>query len=216
MRSDLTIRTIPTVALAITLGALPLRAEPHAVQAPQQSVTCRPGDRTEVVDYGKWFSAVIIAVRADGYAPCRVHRIGYATTLDGWVPLSYLRAVGSGPTQPIPGGPNVRDVTLDSMRLHGGVTAPHPTSIALGHYSCVAFVANHLVHSGELTITGASTYKSGSTGGTFSFAAGTGLVAFHGGPYDGQQADYEAAQRPTIHIHGPSGRRVLDCEVGAS
>ena len=179
---------------------------------------CTLGQRLEVVDFGKWHAAVVIGVRDDGYAPCRVHWIGYATTMDGWVPRSYLRPTGAGPVQPIPGGPNVADPTLDSIRRAGASGGPaaaaHAVDVATGHYTCVAFVVNHLVTTGEFTIAGAGAYRSGTTSGRYSYDARTGLVRFQGGTWDGQSGDYTTAPRPTVQMHGPSGRQVMGCERG--
>jgi hypothetical protein len=62
------------------------------------------------------------------------------------------------------------------------------------------------------TITGDSTYTdSEGKRGTFSYASET--ITFHGGNYDGQRAEYKTTSgRPEVHILGPSGRRVIDCD----
>ena len=88
------------------------------------------GQLVEYVDYGKWYRAVIIEVR-DNYAPYRVHPLGYGLSdLGGpvsegyhWVPESYIRPAGSGPTEPVPGG-EANDPVLKAMR---GRTAATPT-----------------------------------------------------------------------------------------
>lgn len=98
------------------LLALPTTALLAQTPAPARSA-CTPGERVEVVAYGKWHPAVVVEVRtSDTYSPCRVHWIGYETTLDAWVPLSYLRAAGAGKAEPIPGGPKAFDATLDFHR----------------------------------------------------------------------------------------------------
>ncbi|MDQ6829344.1 MAG: hypothetical protein M3081_10805 [Gemmatimonadota bacterium] len=172
---------------------------------------CRPGQRLEVVDYGKWNSAVVIGVRDETYAPCRVHRIGYETTLDAWVPLSYLRPTGGGVVAPIPGGPKAYDATLDSIARHGA-PVPVPTRVALGHYGCVTFSGSQLISSGEFTINGATAYSSGGGSGTYAYDGKTGLIKFHGSTWDGQSAKYEDRPRPRIHVLGARGGYVMDCD----
>ena len=83
--------------------------------------------------------------------------------------------------------------------------------MSAGHYDCVAFVTNHLVHTGEFTITGPATYRSGDANGTYTMD-GAGLVRFTGSAFDGQLADYENRSHPVFHVRGPSGRQVLDCD----
>lgn len=199
-------------ALVLALAAaLPTASLLAQAPAPALS-TCIPGERVEVVDYGKWHPAVVVGVRtSDTYSPCRVHWIGYETTLDAWVPLSYLRAAGAGKAEPIPGGPKAVDATLDSIARHGA-PASAAASVASGHYRCVSFVRDHLVNSGDFTITGASSYTSTGGAGRYTYDPKSGTLTFHGSSWDGQSADYESRPRPRIHIHGPSGRRGLDCD----
>src|SRR5205085_1231596 len=121
----------------------------------------------------------VVGVRDDGYSPCRVHWIGYATTLDAWVPLSYLRPSGAGVVQPIPGGATAFDPTLDSIQRHGA-PAPRPTRVALGRYACFTFASNHLVPTGEFALTSATTYQSGSTRGGITFDAAASVLRFQG------------------------------------
>ena len=79
-------------------------------------------------------------------------------------------------------------------------------------YHCVYFVVNQLVDAAPLTITGSSTYTdSEGKRGTFSLNSST--LTFHGGNYDGQRAEFETSGgQPQLHILGPSGRRVIDCD----
>jgi len=99
-----------------------------------------------------------------------------------------------------------------------GATAATPTQPGSGggvpakQYHCVYFVGNQLVDAAPFTITGNSTYTdSEGKRGTFTSASST--LTFHGGNYDGQRAEYETSGgQPQLHILGPSGRRVIDCD----
>jgi hypothetical protein len=183
------------------------------------------GERVEYIDNGKWYKAIIIKVRDDSadhldgriYAPYRVHPLGYNEYEDTWVCCvdftdrrSQLRPAGSGPTEPVPGG-EANDEVLKRMRA---ATAATPTQPPAKQYHCVYFVVDHLVDAAPFTITGNSTYKdSDGKGGTYSFTSASSTLTFHGGNYDGQRAEYETSGgRPRLHILGPSGRRVIDCD----
>jgi hypothetical protein len=204
------------------------QAQPRPSAANAQ-LKYKVGQRVEYVDNGKWFKAIITEVRDDSadhldgkiYAPYRVHPLGYNGLTDRWVCCadftdfrSQLRPAGSGPTQPVPGG-EANDVVLKAMR---GATAATPTQPGSGgrvpakQYHCVYFVGNQLVDAAPLTITGNSTYTdSEGKRGTFTSASST--LTFHGGNYDGQRAEYETSGGlPQLHILGPSGRRVIDCD----
>ncbi|MGZ8375686.1 MAG: PDZ domain-containing protein [Gemmatirosa sp.] len=109
--------------------------------------------------------------------------------------------------------------TAAAPRTAGGATAGGATArgaaagVATGRYQCVMFVTNQLINSGELTITGPGTYRGGGADGTYTYDAGTGLVRFRGGSFNGQKADYETSGgRSVLQMYGPSGRRgVLTC-----
>jgi hypothetical protein len=183
------------------------------------------GQRVEYIDNGKWYKAVITKVRDDSadhydgkiYAPYRVHPLGYNENEDRWVCCadftdvrSQLRPAGSGPTEPVPGG-EANDEVLKAMRR---ATAATPTRPPAKQYKCVYFVVDHLVDAAPFTITGNGTYKDSDTRrGTYSFNPASSTLTFHGGNYDGQSAEYETSGgRPRLHILGPSGRRVIDCD----
>jgi hypothetical protein len=186
------------------------------------------GERVEYVDNGKWYKAIIIKVRDDSadhldgriYAPYRVHPLGYNEHEDTWVCCvdftdrrSQLRPSGSGPTEPVPGG-EANDEALKRMRATTAATPTQPTQPPAKQYHCVYFVVDHLVDATPFTITGNSTYKdSDGKAGTYSFTSPSSTLTFHGGNYDGQRAEYETSGgRPRLHILGPSGRRVIDCD----
>jgi hypothetical protein len=79
------------------------------------------------------------------------------------------------------------------------------------HYQCAFFVVDHLQSVAPFTITGPGTYtdRDGKKG-TYSFDSGSSTLTFHGGSYDGQRAEYDPKTKH-IHILGPSGRRVIEC-----
>ena len=80
------------------------------------------------------------------------------------------------------------------------------------HYHCVMFIVDHLVDAAPLTITGAGTYKdSNGKDGTYSFDSASSTLTFHGGNLDGQRAEYDTKTKH-LHILGPSGRRVIECD----
>jgi hypothetical protein len=81
-------------------------------------------------------------------------------------------------------------------------------------YHCVYFVGNQLVDAAPLTITGNGTYTdSEGKRGTYSSNSPSSPLTFHGGNYDGQRAEYDTSGGlPQLHILGPSGRRVIDCD----
>jgi hypothetical protein len=171
----------------------------------------RAGQRVEYVDYGKWYKAIIVKVRDDAYAPYRVHPLGYITTMDHWVPASYIRAQGSGSTEPVPGG-EANDVVLRSMRSGTATRGASTGAVAQKSYHCVFFVVDHLVDAAPFTINGGGAYTDrDGVRGTYTMNAAT--LTFHGGNYNGQKAEYDISSgRPMLYILGPSGRRAIDCD----
>lgn len=80
------------------------------------------------------------------------------------------------------------------------------------HYHCVLFIVDHLVDAAPFTITGAGTYKdSNGKDGTYSFDSASSTLTFHGGNLNNQRAQYDAKTKH-LHILGPSGRRVIECD----
>jgi hypothetical protein len=80
------------------------------------------------------------------------------------------------------------------------------------HYHCVMFIVDHLVDTAPFTITGSGTYTdSDGKRGTYSFDSASSTLTFHGGNLDGQRAQYDTKTKH-IHILGPSGRRVIECD----
>ena len=80
------------------------------------------------------------------------------------------------------------------------------------HYHCVMFIVDHLVDTAPFTITGDGTYTdSEGKHGTHSFDSSSSTLTFHGGNLDGQRAQYDAKTKH-LHILGPSGRRVIECD----
>jgi hypothetical protein len=80
------------------------------------------------------------------------------------------------------------------------------------HYHCAMFIVDHLVDTAPFTITGNSTYTdSKDAKNTYSFDSASSTLTFHGGNYDGQRAQY-GTKTKHLHILGPSGRRVIECD----
>jgi guanyl-specific ribonuclease Sa len=203
----------PAVAQPIRYTTPPAQPQPAAANGRKYKV----GQRVEYHYDGKWFKAIITKVRDNDRYQYRIHPLGYEDTMDTWVPEeeSWIRSAGSGPTEPVPGG-EANDPTLKAMR---GTTAAAPAQPASGGgavparpYHCVFFVGDHLEDAAPFTITGNGTYTdSEGKRGTYSLNSST--LTFHGGNYDGQRAEYETkGGQPQLHILGPSGRRVIDCD----
>jgi hypothetical protein len=80
------------------------------------------------------------------------------------------------------------------------------------HYHCVMFIVDHLVDAAPFTITGNGTYTdSQGKRGTYGFDSASSTLTFHGGNLDGQRAQYDTKTKH-LHILGPSGRRVIECD----
>ena len=80
------------------------------------------------------------------------------------------------------------------------------------HYHCVMFIVDHLVDTAPFNITGKGTYTdSNGKPGTYTFDSASSTLTFHGGNLDGQRAQYDPKTKH-IHILGPSGRRVIECD----
>ena len=172
--------------------------------------------------------SLIVKVRDDAYAPYRVHPIGYITTMDRWVPESYIRAAGTGTTEPIPGGASgeANDEVLRTMHAPANGSAAARTlpaapsagagvgGVAVRRYHCVTFLVDHLQDMAPFTINPGGRYTDrDGRAGTYTVSAG--VITFHGGNYDGQRAEYETSNgKPNVHFIGPSGRRrgVIDCD----
>jgi hypothetical protein len=199
--------------------------EPSAANGQLKQLKYKVGQRVEYVYDGKWYKAIIIKVRDDSadhldgriYSPYRIHPLGYNGTTDTWVCCAddgdrrtQLRPAGSGPTEPVPGG-EANDEVLKAMRR---ATTTTPTQPPAKPYHCVYFVVDHLVDAAPFTITSNNTYKdSDGKRGTYSFNSASSTLTFHGGNYDGQRAEYETSGgQPQLHILGPSGRPVIDCD----
>ena len=180
-------------------------------------LTHKVGERVDYVYNGVWYSAVIIKVRDDSaehldgklYSPYRVHPLGDNGNTDTWVCCadftdhrSQLNRAGPHPTEPVPGG----EANDDVLKAMSGATAAKPPQPVAKRYECGV--------AAPITITGNSTYiDSEGKRGTFSFDSASSTVAFHGGNYDGQRAAYETSGGlAQLHILGPSGRPVIDCD----
>jgi hypothetical protein len=104
--------------------------------------------------------------------------------------------------------------TVDTLKQRTRGAAATSTQPPAKQYHCVYFVGNQLVDAAPLTITGNSTYTdSEGKRGTYSSNSPSSPLTFHGGNYDGQRAEYDTSGGlPQLHILGPSGRRVIDCD----
>jgi hypothetical protein len=191
---------------------------------PNGQLKYRVGQRVEYIYDGKWYKAIIIKTRDDSadhldgriYAPYLVHPLGYNGNTDSWVcctndadPRTQLRPAGSGPTEPVPGG----EANDEILRTMGHGPAATPGKPPAKEYQCVYFVTDQLIDAAPFTLTGNGSYTdSDGKRGSYTFGAGS-TMTFHVGNYDGQKAEYDVhGGTPEIHILGPSGRRVIDCD----
>jgi len=84
--------------------------------------------------------------------------------------------------------------------------------VPVKHYHCVMFMVDHLVDTAPFTITGNGSYTdSEGKRSTYTFDSALSTLTFHGGNLDGQRAQYDAKTKH-LHILGPSGRRVIECD----
>jgi|GEM_PF-5065650 len=80
------------------------------------------------------------------------------------------------------------------------------------HYHCVMFIVDHLVDTAPFTITGGGAYTdSEGKRGTYTFDSASSTLTFRGGNLSGQRAQYDTKTKH-LHILGPSGRRVIECD----
>lgn len=209
-------------AFAQTQTATPSASPQHSASSGQRKY--KVGQRVEYVSNGKWFKSIITKVASDGdvasfgpYHVYRVHPLGFNENEDAWVgdfsdARSQLRPAGSGPTEPVPGGEandNTQKAPLQTGAAAGASGQPPAKS-----YHCVYFVVDHLVDAAPFTITGNGTYTdSEGKRGTYTYNPASSMLTFHGGNYDAQRAEYETSGGASrLHILGPSGRRVIDCD----
>jgi hypothetical protein len=204
-----------------------------------KQLTYKVGQRVEYVYNGKWYKAIIVALRDDSadhvlsgrklYSPYRVHPLGYETTMDTWVCCAdnadhrtQLRPAGSGPTEPVPGG-EANDPVLKAAR---GSTAAQPnqnrqagsnkggSAVPLGEYNCVAMArqvgGGELIHVGGFTLQAGGAYEDEDNGrGTFTYDSGKHEITFRGAAMDGQVGRYDAA---TATFTLKSAHNSVDCD----
>lgn len=173
----------------------------NAPLPPSAVDVCQPGKRVAAPTGFKeqWVQAVILDVDPRSPSQCRVHPLGYATTMDSSWPAAMLKAP-SAATMPI--GPD----TSDSY-LAGGQPAARPTTILPGLYQCSARSGGQLVARLDLafTILDGRTYRdvTGETG-TFLFDASTGNLLFQGGKLSRLAAVYAQPTTPPIKGRPPT------------
>ncbi len=165
----------------------------------------KAGDAIDVLWNGTWYSATVLEARANGY---KIHYNGWASSWDEVVGSDRVRASGGKK----PGA-------VVSTPAAAGSTAPAraaSSTVAAGKYSCFYYIkGTGLVNGGAFTIGNGGRYSDrDGRPGTITFDAAEQILTFHGAAYDGQRARYENQKAPTIHIMGPSGRNVLDCDRG--
>jgi hypothetical protein len=208
---------------AISIAALLCSALAGQAFAQTAARKYKAGQQVEYVNNGKWFKAIILKVATDAdvanfgpYHVYRVHPLGFNEYEDAWVSdysdsRGQLRAAGSGPTEPVPAGEASADAPKAAPRAAAAASSNQPPAKA---YHCVMYIVDHLVDTASFTLTGNGAYTdSDGKSGTYGFNSSSSTLTFHGGNYDGQRAEFETSGgRPRLHILGPSGRRVIDCD----
>ena len=173
----------------------------NAPLPPTAADICQPGKRIAAPTGFKdqWVQAVILDVDPRSPIQCRVHPLGYATTMDNSWPAAMLKPP-SAATMPI--GPDTSDPYLT-----GGRQAIKPTAIAPGLYQCSARSGGQLVARLDLafTIVDGRTYRDATGGtGTYLFDAATGGIAFQGGKLNRLSGMYEQPTTPPIKGRPPT------------
>lgn len=188
---------LTAVTFGLTAVATTGRAQPPRA--------LRVGDKVEVKWSGTWYPATVLAASGGGY---KIHYDGWSSSYDEVVEPVRIRTPQGVVTA------NTATTTTTSTTTTTTTTRAGAASVAPGRYNCVFYVGGQgLVNGGGFTIAAGGHYtdRAGKVG-TYTFDAAAQLLTFHGAAYDGQRAEYGSAGRPTLHVLGPSGRRVMDCD----
>ncbi len=139
-----------------------------------------------------------------------VSSIPLASLSGSAAPAAAAASKGQAAPQNVAAAPATNADALKRMRGAAATSTQPPAK----EYHCVYFVGNQLVDAAPLTITGNSTYTdSEGKRGTYSSNSPSSPLTFRGGNYDGQRAEYDTSGGlPQLHILGPTGRRVIDCD----
>lgn len=172
----------------------------NAPLPPSAADVCQPGKRIAAPTGFKdqWVQAVILDVDPRSPSQCRVHPLGYATTMDSSWPAAMLK-VPSAATMPI--GPDTSD-----PYLNGGQQPAKAAAVLPGAYRCSARSGGQLVARLDLafTILDGRTYRDvAGEIGTFLFDASTGNILFQGGKLSRLAAVYEQPTTPPIKNRPP-------------
>lgn len=162
-----------------------------------QLQTCNVGDRvaSPAGHHDKWLQSVVIAVEPGKPFPCRVHPLGYLSTMEESFKPSMLKAPGSIPTEPVGG------IADDPYLLAAqGKKAFKASRVAAGSYECWGAGSGGQLSARmalNFTILDGSRYRDwGGKVGTYQLDAGSGVVVFRGAALDGQRAIYKQAVDP--------------------
>lgn len=143
----------------------------------------------------KYLQSVVIAVTQGHPFPCRVHPLGYPSTMEESFKPAMLRAQGSVPTEPLGG------ITDDPHLLAlKGQKVFKASAVAPGAYECWGAGSGGQLSARmalNFTILDGSRYRdwSGNTG-TYGFDAASGTVQFQGAALNGQHGIYKQAVNP--------------------
>jgi hypothetical protein len=179
---------------AVLAGGLALAAGPAQAQGLAQctvgQVVASPAGYAN-----KYLQSVVIAVTPGHPFPCRVHPLGYPSTMEESFKPAMLRAPASQPTEPVGGVAD--DPHLLAFKGQKPLKASH---VAAGAYECWGAGSGGQLSARmalNFTILDGSRYRDwGGNGGSYSFDAGSGTVTFKGAALDGQRGLYKQAVDP--------------------
>jgi hypothetical protein len=197
---------------------VPAQAPPVAVATNSCGHRYCVGQRVEYGVGGKWYKAMITEVASatdiadqGPYHVYLVHSLGF-TQSGAWVGdftdgRSQLRAPGTGPTEPVPGG-EANDEMLKAMRGETSIGGP----IAMGKYVCSTNADKMLARVGGFTLLAGGAYSDESNNrGTFGYDPKSGRINFSGAGMNGQTGTYDSGRKLfTVQ----SGNNWMDCEPG--
>ena len=145
--------------------------------------------------HDKYLQSVVIAVTSGHPFPCRVHPLGYPSTMEESFKPTVLRAPGSVQTEPV--GGMADDPHLLALK---GQKAFKPSAAARGSYECWGAGSGGQLSARmalNFTILDGGRYRDGGGNtGAYRFDAASGTVTFQGAALDGQRGLYKQAADP--------------------
>lgn len=177
------------LATGLALAAAPAPAQGLAQCSVGQVVASPAGH------HDKYLQSVVIAVTPGHPFPCRVHPLGYLSTMEESFKPSMLRSPGSVATEPV--GGIADDPHLLALK---GQKAFKASVVAPGSYECWGAGSGGQLSARmalNFTILDGSRYRDwGGNAGTYRFDAASSTVSFQGAGLGGQRGIYKQAVNP--------------------